>query len=76
METEALRRLEAHMARVRSARGIRLAMDLAPWERALEATRRLGERWEYLGADGRWHKYWRRNGSVPDAAIRERTTDA
>jgi hypothetical protein len=60
------------------ARGLRIAMRLAWWEVLLETGNRrwwrpwfagIGGRWEYLGADDRWHRYWRRGGSVPDEAL-------
>jgi hypothetical protein len=60
--------LEPNLSRALCARGLRPAPTLGWRERLVERTG-LAERWEYLGADDRWHPYWRRNGSVPDAAI-------
>lgn len=56
------------VARLLACRGLRVAPAVSWWERLIEAWR-IAERWEYLGEDGRWHRYWRRNGRVPDAAI-------
>lgn len=48
--------------------GLRIAMNLSTWERLLERLR-VGERWEYLAADGCWVRYWRRGGHVPREAV-------
>lgn len=57
-----------NLSRALAARNLRVAPRVAWWERLVERTR-LAERWEYVGRDGRWHRYWRRNGRVPGAAI-------
>lgn len=44
---------------------IRIAEDVTLWERLVEATR-IAERWEcWDSVQGRWRRYWRRDGSLP-----------
>lgn len=67
--------LEAHVARV-MRNEVRVAGitegfgDISRWERFVEALRWRGnplfERWEcWDPVQGRWRRYWRRNGSLP-----------
>lgn len=59
------------VSRTMRARGLRVAARLSLWERVLERCG-YGERWECLNREGVWIKYWRRDGAVPDEALKER----
>lgn len=59
---------ESNLSRALCARGLRPAPSIVWWERLVERAG-VAERWEYLAAGGRWRRYWRREGSVPDDAI-------
>jgi hypothetical protein len=59
---------ERNLSRALAARNLRPVASIGVAGRLVERTG-LAERWEFLGSDGCWHRYWRRYGSVPDDAI-------
>lgn len=58
-----LHELEQHVRKVMQWE-LRMAMHLSWWEKAIERTG-WWERWEWQTPDGRWVRFWRRDGRLP-----------